>query len=308
MTELLDVHNVKKSFSTVKAVDEVSFRVGKGQIFALLGPNGAGKTTIVRMLLGLIQPDAGEIRYSFGGQNAGGVNAAKIGYLPEERGLYQDRPVLQTLTYLGALRGLSRNQAREAAAFWLRQFHLGDKSSQKIQTLSKGNQQLVQIIAAILHTPDFLILDEPFSGLDPLNQDFVIDIIRQLCEQGMTVLLSAHQMSLVERIADFVFLINGGREVKSGSLDELRCASGLGNKIILQLANSADASVFDGQGAVLKVDQTDDLKMTLWIREGAHLTELLRMISESLDVTGIESQQISLHDIFIHNLTRRSRN
>ena len=163
----------------------------------------------------------------------------------------------------------------------------------------------MQIAAAILHKPDFLILDEPFSGLDPLNQDFVIAIIRQLSRMGgMTVLLSAHQMSLVERIADFIFLINGGREVRSGTLEELRRASGLGNKIILQLANTSDASVFDGQAAVAKVDQTDDHELTLWIREGATLTNLLRTISESLEVTGIQSEHITLHDIFVHNLSK----
>jgi ABC-2 type transport system ATP-binding protein len=256
------------------------------------------------MLLGLIQPDAGDIRYRFDGKTGRMPGAAKIGYLPEERGLYQDQPVLNTLTYLGALRGLTRGQAREAGAFWLQQFGLGEKGNQKIQTLSKGNQQLVQFAAAVLHKPDFLILDEPFSGLDPLNQDFVIAMIRQLCDNGMTVLLSAHQMALVERIADFVFLINNGREVSSGTLEQLRCASGLGNRIILHLSNHADVSIFDRLPAVAKVEQTNDLELRLWLRENAPLMDLLKVIGEKLQVTAIRSEQITLHDLFVHNLNQ----
>lgn len=221
MGTVLSVDSITKQFANVNAVDGLSFDVREGEIFALIGPNGAGKTTTVRMLTGIIKPDSGSIRYTLNGQSAWPA-ASDLGYLPEERGLYKDMPVVQTLAHMAALRGMKRADADAAALEWLSAVSLKERALDKLETLSKGNQQKIQFISAVLHRPRFIILDEPFSGLDPLNQEFFSDQIRRLRDEGATILLSAHQMQLVERLADRVLLLNRGRAVLYGTLDEIR--------------------------------------------------------------------------------------
>jgi ABC-2 type transport system ATP-binding protein len=211
---VLTVDSIEKKFAHVVAVDKLSFDVREGEIFALIGPNGAGKTTTVRMLTGIIKPDAGTIHYS--------LNHEKPGYLPEERGLYKDMPILETLVHMAVLRGMKRIAARAAAMQWLDRVSLQERALDKLDTLSKGNQQKVQFISAVLHRPRFIILDEPFSGLDPINQELFSQLIRQLRDEGATILLSAHQMQLIERIADRLLLMNRGRTVLYGTMDEIR--------------------------------------------------------------------------------------
>ncbi|TVR34012.1 MAG: ATP-binding cassette domain-containing protein, partial [Balneolaceae bacterium] len=210
---MLQFENVVKKFAKVRAVDELSFEIRKGEIFALLGPNGAGKTTGVRMIMQIMEPDSGSITFDPSIMKGGKVDRSKLGYLPEERGLYQDAPIMKTLIYLSTLRGSDPAEAEKKASEWLDRFGILDRQADKISTLSKGNQQKVQFIASILHEPDFVVLDEPFSGFDPINQERISDCIRELRESGMTILLSAHQMQLVERIADRILLINNGREL-----------------------------------------------------------------------------------------------
>ena len=202
---VLEVDAIKKEFTQVNAVDRLSFDVFEGEIFALLGPNGAGKTTTVRMLMGIIRPDSGVIRYSLSASEAP-FDLSELGYLPEERGLYRDMPVLRTLAYMGTLQGMTRKEARSAAMQWLERLGLKERAEDKLDALSKGNQQKIQFISAVLHRPRFLIFDEPFSGLDPINQELISDLIRQLRDEGATILLSAHQMQLVEMIADRLLL------------------------------------------------------------------------------------------------------
>jgi ABC-2 type transport system ATP-binding protein len=209
----------------VTAVDDVSLELRPGEIFALLGPNGAGKTTLLRMLLGLLRPDTGEIRY--GGNGA--LPPTQVGYLPEDRGLYPDVPVLRTLVYFGRLRGMSRPAAGQAAERWLDRLELHDRRNEPLKALSKGNQQKVQFISAVLHGPRLAVLDEPFSGLDPLNQDVFLSLFRELRAEGTTILLSAHQMQLVERVVDRLMVLNRGRAVMHGTLDEIRARHGAGS-------------------------------------------------------------------------------
>ncbi|MBL8112842.1 MAG: ATP-binding cassette domain-containing protein [Acidobacteria bacterium] len=212
---LLTLENVTKSFPPRVAVDRVSFEVRRGEIFALLGPNGAGKTTTVRMLVGLNRPDSGRIHF------AEPDRRGRLGYLPEDRGLWRDIPVHRTLVHFGVLHGLARPVAGERADRWLTEMGLFDRRNDKLETLSKGNQQRVQFVTAVLHEPPLAILDEPFSGLDPVAQDFFLRIIRSLRDRGTTVVLSAHQMDLVERVADRLLLMNRGRTILSGSVSEL---------------------------------------------------------------------------------------
>lgn len=218
---IVSVEGVSKRFGAVTAVDDVSLQVRSGEVFALLGPNGAGKSTLIRMLLGLQRPDMGRIHYRLEGTDAP-PRPEHVGYLPEDRGLYPDVRVLKTLVYFGVLRGMDRRAARAAAEAWLERMGLADRRGEPLKSLSKGNQQKVQFISSVLHQPRLAILDEPFSGLDPLNQDLFLTLIRGLADGGATVLLSAHQLQLVERVADGVVVLNRGQIVLRGTVDEVR--------------------------------------------------------------------------------------
>lgn len=224
---IIAIRDVGKKFATVTAVNGITLDIPPGRIFALLGPNGAGKTTLLRMILGLILPDSGSIRWDATSHDAGVAHPdpRTIGYLPEDRGLYPDVEVLRTLVYFGALRGMTRAAARAAALHWLERLELLDRAKEQVKALSKGNQQKVQFISAVLHKPSVAVLDEPFSGLDPMNQDLFLTLLRNLAEDGTTVLLSAHQLQLVERIADELVVINRGQVILQGTVDEVRAMS-----------------------------------------------------------------------------------
>ncbi len=214
------VQGITKRFGDFTAVDHVNFEVRRGEIFSLLGPNGAGKTTIIRMVLDILRPDDGQI------QVLGGVltDATKdrIGYLPEERGLYKNVKVLEMLIYLGQLKGMSAHDARVRALDLLEHFGLSDNVKSKISQLSKGMQQKVQIIATILHKPELLIIDEPFSGLDPLNTQVIQDLLFEMKAEGVTIVMSTHQMHQVEEMADRLLMINKGQRVLYGPVKEVR--------------------------------------------------------------------------------------
>lgn len=295
---IVQVRHVEKSFATVKAVDGISFEVQPGEIFALLGPNGAGKSTLVRMLLGLIRPDAGEILYGLGPQPP---HPEEVGYLPEDRGLYKDIPILRTVTYFGTLRGMERRAAERAGREWLERLGLADRAGHKLETLSKGNQQKVQFIAAILHRPRFAVLDEPFSGLDPLNQAFFLDLLRELADGGTTILLSAHQMELVERVADRVLLMGRGREVLSGTLQEILRSSPASRKVWFTIAGEPRLEFLQQHPAVAEA-AVEEGELAVVPREGAPLSELLAAVEREHEVLGVRTGRESLHDIYIRAL------
>ena len=219
MPPALTVSRLKKSFANVAAVQDVSFDVEQGGIFGLLGPNGAGKTTTIRMIMDILKPDAGTIRIL---NHAPGLGREQIGYLPEERGLYRGLRVLETLVYFGELKGLSRSVARERGLKLLKRVELDDRAKAKVQELSRGMQQKLQIAATIIHEPQMVILDEPFQGLDPVNVDLVRTLIRELRGEGKTIILSAHEMHLVETLCERIALINHGRIVLNGELTDIK--------------------------------------------------------------------------------------
>lgn len=214
------VHNVTKRYGNFTAVDALSFEVAAGEIFALLGPNGAGKTTMIRMILDILRPDEGEIAV-FGGPMTE-QSKQRIGYLPEERGLYRNVSVLEVLMYLGQLKGMKRQAARERALALLEEVGLGEHARSKIRELSKGMQQKVQIIATVLHEPQLIIVDEPFSGLDPVNTRLIKDMLYRMRTRGTTIVMSTHQMHQVEEMADRLLMLNRGRRVLYGRVDEVR--------------------------------------------------------------------------------------
>src|SRR5712691_5429694 len=217
MSDILAVRDVVKTFGDVRAVDGVSFSIQRGTITGLLGRNGAGKTTTIRMITGIFMPDSGSIEW-LGAQN-GAPFRDRIGYLPEERGLYKQMKIVELLIFLAEIKGKRPVDVRPAIERWLARFELTDKRDAKVEELSKGNQQKVQLIGTLLHEPDLIILDEPQSGLDPVNMVLVRNLLRDLRDEGRTILLSTHMMGEAERMADEIILIHRGQVVLDGSMD-----------------------------------------------------------------------------------------
>ncbi len=302
ISHLLEVEAVTKEFERVKAVDELSFQIRRGEIFALLGPNGAGKTTTVRMLLGIIRPDSGSVRFRMNGENVMVPSPSEVGYLPEDRGLYKELPIEKTLIYMGMLRRMRRTDATKATMEWLERVGLKDRAKDKLETLSKGNQQKVQFISSILHKPTFVILDEPFSGLDPINQEFFLGVIRQMRDDGTTVLLSAHQMNLVERLADRVLLMNRGKEVLQGTVPHIKDQARSTHKVILTVNGNIDVSLFKDSSTVLDVQQQPDGTLIFLLKKGESINGFLQSVSSQVDITAIHSEQISLHEVFVQSV------
>jgi ABC-2 type transport system ATP-binding protein len=216
----VEISHIAKSFGDVLAVKDVSFTVEKGEIFGLLGPNGAGKTTTIRIMLDLFKADKGDV--SVLGGSMTDKKKERIGYMPEERGLYQDIPLERCLIYLATLKGIPTIEARDRLNGLLERFDLAEHRNKKVKELSKGMQQKAQIINTILHQPELVIIDEPFTSLDPINTQLVKDVIRELCDKGTSVLMSTHQMHQVEELCDRIVLIDEGRNVLYGNLDDIR--------------------------------------------------------------------------------------
>lgn len=216
----IEVNQITKKFGTQLAVDGVSFTVDNGEIFGLLGPNGAGKTTSIRILLDIFKPDSGNVSILNGPMTEQKKN--QVGYLPEERGLYQDIQLGKCLVYLATLKGLSESEARKRVRLWLDRFDLGVHARKKIKELSKGMQQKAQLIATLIHEPQVVIIDEPFSALDPVNTQMVKDILRELRSQNRTIVMCTHQMHQVEELCDRLVLINQGKSILYGRLDDIQ--------------------------------------------------------------------------------------
>ncbi len=301
----LDVARVHKRFARVHAVADISLAVAPGEIFALLGPNGAGKSTLLRMLVGITRPDEGRIQWPTmpGGQLPG----VQLGYLPEDRGLYQDMPLIAVLTYFGSLRGLAPRDAQQAGERWLDRLELLPRAKDKVGSLSKGNQQKVQFAAAVLHRPRCAILDEPFSGLDPLNQELFLGLVRDLRAEGTTVILSAHQMSLVERLADRVFVMQHGREVLAGTMPEIRERWGTGVRLILTVDGTAAGvgsqtealAAIAAHPAVVGVSRGEDAAVVIALARGQHVGDLMALCASRLSIVSVRTEQPSLHDVYI---------
>ena len=217
---MLELEGLTRRFGDVVALDGLSFRVAEGQMFGFVGGNGAGKTTTMRIVMGVDRPDAGEVRWR--GRPVDAASRRRFGYMPEERGLYPKMRVRDQLQYFGRLHGLDGDRAGESADDWLRRFGLTDRARDRVEQLSLGNQQRVQLAAALVHEPELLVLDEPFSGLDPIGVDTLADALLSYAARGIPVIFSSHQLELVERLCDAVAIIDRGRLVASGTVEELR--------------------------------------------------------------------------------------
>jgi len=218
---ILELHNLKKYFATQKAVDDISFEIKQGSIFGLLGPNGAGKTTLLRMITGIFYPDEGHI--IFNGQKYDPVNdVAYIGYMPEERGLYKKMKIGEQAVYLARLKGLSKAEAMDKIKAWFVKFEMQSWWNKKVEDLSKGMSQKLQFVTTVLHEPKLIILDEPFSGLDPVNANLIKDEIFNLAKKGSTIIFSTHRMEQVEEICDHIVLVNKGHKILDGTVSEIK--------------------------------------------------------------------------------------
>lgn len=290
---MIEVRHVSKAYSSVQAVNDLGFIVKPGEIFGLIGPNGAGKSTTIRMIMNIIAPDSGEILID--GKPMRPSDKARIGYLPEERGLYKKLTVIDMLCYLAELKGVDRRRSAPLALDWLRRFGLDGWASRKIEELSKGMAQKVQFIGTVLHDPDILLFDEPFSGLDPLSQDMLLKTLLELRAAGKTIMFSTHIMDHAEKICERIFLMNKGAELCSGSLAELK--SGYGSPV---------ATVeYDGDASFVA-----DLPFVTALRSFPRLLEielaspddsigLLKVLAGRVRVRRFELLEPSLHSIFL---------
>lgn len=295
----LRAEGVTKRYQHTTAVDGIGFEVPEGSIFGLLGANGAGKTTTVRMILDIIRPDAGSITWR--GSPSREVARRLFGYLPEERGLYPDMRVGEQLRFFGRVRGLGAKEADVQAGRWLERFSITEYLDRPLQELSKGNQQKVQFLASVLHDPDLLILDEPFSGLDPVSHEQLRDVILELRSRGKTLLLSTHNMEQVEELCDGVALIHRSKLAFSGPLSELRDRHA--GMRTLRLAYDGDTDLLLARFPGLSVMERDGEHLEL-SPNGAETAEVLEAAVETGRVKRFEEVEPSLRRIFIKEAGR----
>jgi ABC-2 type transport system ATP-binding protein len=293
------IDHVTKRFAGHVAVHDLSLQVPSGGIFGLLGPNGAGKTTTIRMMMNIITPDEGRVTL-FGGSGTGRDLSARVGYLPEERGLYKKMKVLDHLIFLGEAKGLSRVSARRSGKAWIERLGLGDWSPRKVEDLSKGMQQKVQFIGALIHEPDLLILDEPFSGLDPVNSQVMKDVVVEIARSRRTILFSTHIMEHAEKMCDRVVIIARGEKVVDGSLAEVKQQAGARHVALAFTRNAANAGrVLADRSLVARVDDRG-ASAEVELAPGSDGEALLRaLVSADVGISRFEIVEPSLESIFI---------
>jgi len=288
--------DVRKAYGDFVAVDRLSFAIPQGSIFGLLGPNGAGKTSTIRMMIGITMPDSGEVRMF--GEPFRRAHLDRIGYLPEERGLYRKMTVLEQLTFFGELHGLARSESGRRAQQWCERLDLKDWTSKRVDELSKGMQQKVQFISALLHDPDFVIMDEPFYGLDPVNATLLKDVLLEQKKAGRTILFSTHRMDQVEKLCDGICLVNHGKSVLQGSVKEVKSRYGKRN---VQINYEGDGS-FLRSNALIETFNDYGNYVEARLKPGVDSQDLLRDVMSRVRVNRFELMEPSLEEIFIETV------
>ena len=289
----VELKNVRKCYDEFVAVSDLSVRIRPNGIYGLLGPNGAGKTSTIRMIMGITVPDSGSI--SVFGQPLGRAHMEQFGYLPEERGLYKKMKVLEHLVFLGQLKGLSSPDAKNRSLQWCERFELAAWTDKKVEELSKGMQQKVQFIGAILHDPKLIIMDEPFSGLDPANAVGLKDVLLELAKKGATILLSTHRMDQAERLCQSICLINHGKIVIEGDLRQVKAKYGRTN---VQIRYEGDARFLQEPKLVQSFNDYGNY-VEVRLASGADPQDLLRLACASTRLNKFEVMEPSLEEIFI---------
>lgn len=290
----LRVDNVTKRFGEFTAVDDLSFEVRPGRVFGFLGPNGAGKTTTIRMIVGITVPDAGHIELF--GQRMSASLQDRIGYLPEERGLYKKMKIVDQLRYFAALKDVAAADADKRIDLWLDRMKLSEWKAKKTTDLSKGMQQKIQFISTVLHDPDLLILDEPFSGLDPVNVEFMIDVLSELKMKKKTIMFSTHQMETAERLCTDILLINKAKKVIGGSLRQVKESYG---KNLIALRGDDLGGILQDRTMVTKVEEHADEYQIELAEQADSQSFLKELVNNGAKITKFERIEPSLNDIFI---------
>ena len=291
----LSIHGVSKSFAGKIAVEDVSFTVHPGEIIGFLGPNGAGKTTTLRMALGLIKPDSGEVKL-FDGLPGDEKSFGRIGFLPEERGLYKKQTARESIAHMARLNGMKGKQAFKIADEMLDKYGLSEAKRKKNKDMSKGMAQKVQLLAAIAHDPEFYILDEPFSGLDPVNQQVLESIVREIADRGRTIIFSTHVMEHAERLCDRIILMAGGRKVFDGPTDEALA------KAPRRMVIGSDDEKLKGLMSPFakNITEREDGALNLILQDTAQSQDILeRCVAEKINLTRFEPKQPTLHEAFV---------
>jgi len=299
VTAAVELLDVRKSYGGYAAVDGISFAIPPAHIFGLLGPNGAGKTSTIRMMIGITSPDSGSVRLF--GERLRRSALRRVGYLPEERGLYRRMTVGANLVFLGQLAGLSVATSKERIDAWTRRLGIADWVDRRVEELSKGMQQKIQFIAALLHDPDLLVMDEPFAGLDPVNTMQIKDVLMELRTAGKSLLFSTHRMDQVEKLCDSICLINRGKAVLQGSLSEVKASNG---RRFVQIDYEGDGACLAGSPLVDSLNDYGN-HAELRLKPGADSQELLRTAMRALRVIRFQVMDPSLEQIFIERIARR---
>ncbi len=294
MAAILELHNLQKFYATQKAVSDISFNIERGSIFGLLGPNGAGKTTLLRMITGIFYPDNGHI--IFDGKRFDPINdIIKIGYMPEERGLYKKMKIGEQALYLAQLKGLSKSDAMEKIKFWFKRLEMESWWNKKVEDLSKGMSQKLQFVITVLHEPKLIILDEPFSGLDPVNANLIKDEIYGLAQRGCTIIFSTHRMEQVEEICDHIVLVNLGEKILDGTVGDIK----------QQFKENLFSIKLKGLGEITESDAFEIINkkanaLTIKINDGFSSNNVLQhFIQQGFIIDAFSEILPSLNDIFI---------
>lgn len=290
----LEVKNLRKTFNSIVAVDDVSFSVPEGAVFGLIGRNGAGKTTTIRMMMNIYMPDSGEVILR--GTKAGSEFKQKVGYLPEERGLYKKMKVIDTILYFAEIKGKQKKDVEQKADDYLRRFDLYDRRLSKVEDLSKGNQQKVQFISTIIHDPEFVIFDEPFSGLDPINTNLLKDIIMEMRAAGKVIIFSTHLMDFAEKLCDHIAMIDQGKIILHGTMNEIKANYGQRN---VSLSYEGDISFLNRCSFIEKIENFGNTT-GIRVKESHQIKELLKMlVANDIEVKKFDANDITLQEIFI---------
>ncbi len=297
---MIELRDVKKSFGEVHAVDGISFSTTEGEIFGLLGPNGAGKSTTIKMIMNILAPDSGSVL--FNGKQIGEPDKDRIGYLPEERGLYKKVKINEMLLYLASLKNADKASAQKRIDQWLERFDLKEWKMRKAEDLSKGMAQKAQFIAAVAHDPEFLFLDEPFSGLDPVSTDVLREAVLELGKKGKTILFSTHNMEVAEKLCSRILVMDHGREVIAGTLAEVKGRFGK-NHVVVEFDGNLDLPAPSRLAAkVTRFPRWVEIEMA----DGANPQDLLKVIAAQVSVRRWELVSPSLHSIFVEKLGGRA--
>jgi len=294
--QTIELTKVRKSYDQFVAVNDLSFSIEQGGVFGLLGPNGAGKTSTIRMMIGITVPDSGQINLF--GKPFERKSLNKVGYLPEERGLYKKMKILDQLVFLGELHGMTAGAAKQQAVEWCKRLEIDAWLLKKVEELSKGMQQKIQFIAALLHDPDFIIMDEPFFGLDPVNAGLLKDVMLGLKKQGKTILFSTHRMDQVEKLCDSICLINKGTAVLQGDLKTIKAGYGKNN---VQIEYEGNGDFLDKNPLVSSYNNYGNY-VEVRLAPGADAQQLLHMVAEKSRVNKFELMEPSLEEIFINTV------